>query len=68
MLGMGSPRPISKSTYWIFIKLRRFEAHLELKCKDSYLNTWDVNSALLCSAYMREKHREAVQLLNLRLC
>ena len=39
---------VGKSTYWIFIKLRRFEAHLELKCKDSYLNTWDVNSALLC--------------------
>ena len=66
MLGMGSPRPISKSTYWIFIKLRRFEAHLELKCKDSYLNTWDVNSALLC-VYERETSRSSAT-LNLRLC
>ena len=34
----------SLTTYWIFIK-EEFEAHLELKCKDSYLNTWAAAAA-----------------------
>ena len=40
---------IITTTYWIFIK-EEFEAHLELKCKDSYLNTWDAADAMLLDA------------------
>ena len=48
---------IITTTYWIFIK-EEFEAHLELKCKDSYLKTW-ADSKMLCACNTLQERNES---------